>query len=415
MLRQSTASSAAGDSDAPSDAELVERFGTLGDCDAFAMLVRRHGAMVLGVCRRVLRDGHDAEDAFQASFLVLFRRAHSIRNGAKVANWLYGVAYRTSLRAKSRRHVLRNRESQMDQFPEPQANVSEQWKDFEPILDAELASLPEKYRLPIVLCELEGKSTREAAAELGWPEGTVSGRLSRGRVILRKRIARYGVVLTAGSLTAAFAQQASAAVPAKLVITTIQGARLLASGQAGLAEAYSGKVTALMKGVLKSMFLGKLKIAGAAVVALGIVGVGTVVVSHSPGGTATPGAVLVADVGQAGDGSGTAVATPKAADEQNAASEQTAKINAEAQASPEQIQRIISVMKAAKEEQRLKAVKALMENSATPLTQEQAEKQIAEEEAANAKAEKENAQVQLSLKQTADKAAAENGGVSEQK
>ena len=149
---------------------------------AFEALVRRHGPMVLGVCRRVLRNHHDAEDAFQATFLVLVRKAASIVPREMVANWLYGVAYRTALKARSMIARQRVRERQVTEMPEPEAAEPDDcWRDLQPLLDQELSRLPDKYRVPIVLCDLEGKTGKEAARQLGWPEGTVASRLARGR------------------------------------------------------------------------------------------------------------------------------------------------------------------------------------------------------------------------------------------
>ena len=154
--------------------------------------------MMMGVCRRILRNRQDAEDAFQAAFLVLVSKAAVIASRELLAGWLYGVAYNTALKAKAavaRRH---RKERQATAMREADAETSPPENDWLPILDRELNGLPEKYRLPIVLCELQGKPHKEAASELGCPIGTLSGRLSRGRALLAKRLARYGLALTAG-------------------------------------------------------------------------------------------------------------------------------------------------------------------------------------------------------------------------
>src|SRR4051812_8616806 len=159
----------------PTDGELLEDFISRGDAAAFEGLVRRHGPMVLGVCRRILRDHHDAEDAFQATLLVLARKAASVVPREKLGHWLYGVAYRTAMKARATKDKRRGREIQVPHMPEPEAVRGEHPDDLLPELDREVSRLPKKYRIPIVLCELEGKTHKEAAIELGWPIGTVSG------------------------------------------------------------------------------------------------------------------------------------------------------------------------------------------------------------------------------------------------
>src|SRR6516164_94852 len=152
----------------PTDTELLQRFTGRHEEAAFAALVERHGPMVLGVCRRVLQDAHDAEDAFQATFLVLVRKAASVRPREKVGNWLYGVAYRTAREARALAARRRGRERQVTDMPEPEAPAEDGWAELRPLLDQELSRLPDKYRTPIVLCELEGKTHKEAARQLGW-------------------------------------------------------------------------------------------------------------------------------------------------------------------------------------------------------------------------------------------------------
>src|SRR5579871_6288456 len=163
-----------------SDRQLLDYFLAQRDEPAFAALMRRHGPMVFCVCRRVLRNAHDAEDAFQATFLVLVRKARSIRRPELLGNWLYGVAYRTALAARGAAVKRRAKERDM---AKPEAVEEDGTQELAALLDRELVQLPEKYRVPIVLCDLEGKTRKEAARQLGWPEGTINGRLARGRVI----------------------------------------------------------------------------------------------------------------------------------------------------------------------------------------------------------------------------------------
>jgi RNA polymerase sigma-70 factor (ECF subfamily) len=234
-----------------SDRQLLEIFLERRDEAAFEAIVRRHGPMVMGVCHRILRNRHDAEDAFQAAFLVLVRKAAVIASRELLAGWLYGVAYHTALKGKEAVARRLRKERQATAMLEVEAEMSPAEHDWLPILDRELNGLPDKYRLPIVLCELQGKPHKEAARELGCPIGTLSGRLSRGRALLAKRLARYGLVLTAGALSAALAQQeVSASVPPAVVSATVKAAT---------AGAISAEIAALTEGVVKAMFLAKLK------------------------------------------------------------------------------------------------------------------------------------------------------------
>jgi RNA polymerase sigma factor (sigma-70 family) len=217
--------------------------------------------MVWGVCRRLLPH-HDAEDAFQATFLVLVRKAASIRQRDIVANWLYGVAHQTALHSRRTTARRRTRERQVMPMPEPAVAEPDLWHDLQPLLDQELAHLPDKYRVAIVLCDLEGKSRKEAARQLGCPEGTLAARLARGRKLLAKRLSRRSLAVSGGVLAAVLSQKAaSAGVPASVVFSTIKAATLLAAGQAAATERISAKVVALTEGVLQTMWLKKLKIA----------------------------------------------------------------------------------------------------------------------------------------------------------
>jgi len=234
----------------PSDGQLLEWFIARRDEEAFAALVRRHGPMVLGVCRRVVGNSHDADDAFQATFLVLVRKAASIMPREHVGNWLHGVAYRTALEARA----SRARETSVKELPHPMVEP-ETSRDWQPYLDRELSRLPEKYRVPLVLCDLEGRPRKEVARKLGLPDGTLSSRLATARKLLARRMARYGLSLSGGSLAALLSESAVAAsVPAALLSTTIRVSLLTAAGTAapGLVAA---PVVALTKGVMQTMLI----------------------------------------------------------------------------------------------------------------------------------------------------------------
>jgi RNA polymerase sigma factor (sigma-70 family) len=258
------------------DAQLLGRFVTQRDEDAFAALVRRHASMVWGVCRRNLHRQHDAEDAFQATFLVLVRKAASVVPREMVANWLYGVAHQTARKARSTLARRGLRERQVVAMPEPMATDQELWRDLQPLLDQELSRLPDKYRAAIVLCDLEGKTYKEAARQLGLPDGTLSGWLTRGRSMLAARLARRGLAVFAGAsgmATLLAESAASAAVPTSVVTSTIQLATLTFAGKA-TAGLISGNVVALTEGVMKTMLIGKLKALTAALVVVTTMGIG---------------------------------------------------------------------------------------------------------------------------------------------
>jgi RNA polymerase sigma factor (sigma-70 family) len=257
------------------DAQLLDDYIGHRDGAALAALVRRHGPMVWGVCRRVVCDYHDAEDAFQATFLVLARKAASIASKELFSNWLYGVAHQTALKARASAARRKRRERQVTQMPEPAVAEQDLWRDLQPLLDDELSRLPAKYRVVIVLCDLEGKTRKEAARLLGCPEGTVAGRLARARVMLAKRLAQRGVALSGGALAAVLSQNvASGGVPASVVSFTLKAASLFGAGQAAATGVISVNVAALTEGVLKTMFLSKLKIGAALLLMLAAIGIG---------------------------------------------------------------------------------------------------------------------------------------------
>jgi RNA polymerase sigma factor (sigma-70 family) len=260
---------AAGEYDARADADLLTAFLTRRDQSAFAALVRRHGPMVLGVCRRVLGRAEDAEDCFQAAFLLLARRADSVNKRESLGSWLYGVAYRMATNARRAAARRRTHEARAAAAPIPNPEWQAAWREVQAVLDEEIQQLPAAYRQAFVDCCLEGKSCAEAARDLGLKEGTVWSRVARARALLRTRLARRGVslalLLAAGELSENLAR---AAVPAGLLRTTIRTA-------AGGAPT-SSTVAALVEGGISSMIGSKVKaiaavlfLAGALVAAAG--------------------------------------------------------------------------------------------------------------------------------------------------
>src|SRR5262249_46511988 len=245
--------------DSLSDAELLRRYVATRDGEAFAGIVRRFGPMVFGVCRRVLGHAHDAEDAFQATFIVLARKASSIR-ASGLSRWLYGVAVKVAHKARAQRARRLARQAQLTYVAEPAVNAMEP-TDWLPLLDGALAKLSSRDRLPILLCDLRGMSRIEAAAELGIAEGTLSSRLARARDKLRTKLSRLGPVLSLPALIAGLTDRATAIVPNALIESTVAAA---APAARELAE-----------GGLRTMFLAKLlKLSGAGVGALGARGHG---------------------------------------------------------------------------------------------------------------------------------------------
>ncbi len=243
-----------------SDADLLQRFAVQRDEAAFEALLRRHGPLVWSVCRRVLGEEHAAEDAFQATFLVLVRKARSVSKRASIRSWLYGVALRVALRARQQEQLRRRREHETPIRRPGEAT----WQDLRPILDEEIQRLPEKYRLPIILCYLEGQTNDEAARLLNCPRGTIATRLARARERLRVRLLRHGVTLSSVTLTALLTDKVmSAAVPPLLLA---QAAKLALMG------ATSNSITTLAEGVLHAMFLSKIKMALAFVVIASVLG-----------------------------------------------------------------------------------------------------------------------------------------------
>jgi RNA polymerase sigma factor (sigma-70 family) len=268
---------------ARTDGELLDSYLANGDGAAFEALVRRHGPMVLGVCRRVLGNPHDADDAFQATFLVLARKAVAVLPRELVGNWLYGVAHTTAIRARSLAARRRMRERPLMDSPEPQAAQPELWESLQPVLDREIARLPDKYRQVVVLCDLEGRARKAVARQLKIPEGTLSSRLTTARRMLAKRLARHGLGVSGATLASVIPQSAASAfVPVHLVQTAVRAAVLVAAGQTLAAGPISAKVAALTEGVLKAMFLTKLKTMTALLLVLGMVAGGAGLLTQDP-------------------------------------------------------------------------------------------------------------------------------------
>jgi RNA polymerase sigma factor (sigma-70 family) len=280
--------SARKDCDEP-DRQLLERFAAHRDEAAFAALLKRHGPMVLRVCRSVLHGLQDAEDAFQAVFLVLAQKAGSIHRRESVSSWLYQVAYHLALRAKAnaaRRKVLEERAVTMPSV-DPVLDLS--LRELQSALFKELEGLPEQYRAPLVLCGLEEKSLDEAARLLGWTRWTVKGRLQRGRELLRARLRRRGLDLSLGLCVTALAlSSASGRVSATLADATLRAALNVAAGQGVVTGGVSAEVAALVQGASKTMFSGKSKVATVLLLALaaGAAGLGAITLRALAGGSA---------------------------------------------------------------------------------------------------------------------------------
>jgi RNA polymerase sigma factor (sigma-70 family) len=254
LLRQLEQLTSRPTAEALADEALLRRFADSRDEGAFEVLVRRHGPMVLGVCRRILRDAHAAEDVFQATFLVLARKARTVRAGRALPAWLHRVAARLAHAARTAEGRRRKQEREVSAMRTPDPTAAAAWRELGPLLDAELLRLPEKLRLPVVLCYLQGKTHDQAARELGWPKGTVAGRLARARQLLRARLTRRGLTLSVPVLAASLARAAGpAALPAGVAFSTAKAASLFVAGSASSAGAL------LAQGALRAMLLARLK------------------------------------------------------------------------------------------------------------------------------------------------------------
>jgi RNA polymerase sigma factor (sigma-70 family) len=255
------------------DPALLEAFVSEGREEAFEALVHRYGGLVHGVCSRRLERVHDAEDASQAVFLILARKARALRRRSSLAGWLHRVATNVCLNA---RKAIERREAKQREVGPMTATESpdpREWEILSPVLDGELNRLAEKYRAPLILHHLEGLTKEEVAGQLGWNEGTVSSRLHRGRELLRARLVRRGVGFSAGLLTTLLADYASASpLPAATATSIVKAGPLVAAGKAALTGVASAEVAALTNGTIRTMLAAKVVKAGAAVLATGVLG-----------------------------------------------------------------------------------------------------------------------------------------------
>jgi RNA polymerase sigma factor (sigma-70 family) len=250
------------------DAELLERFRSTREEAAFGALVERHGPLVFGVCRRVLQNAHDAEDAYQATFLVLARRASAIRKPASLASWLYGVGFRLAKKMKMHASKRQRREREAPHHVSAQP-VDPAQRELQAAVDVELQRLPDSQRQPLLLCYLEGLSQEEAAAQLGWPRGTLKRRLERGRAVLRERLTSRGFKLAAGFVaTCAAADALATTAPAAVSAVLPRAAGLFSTGH-DIAGIVSHHVIALAEGVVKTMLAAKIRVLAFLVILVG--------------------------------------------------------------------------------------------------------------------------------------------------
>ena len=246
------------------DQQLLERYLSERDEVAFAELVRRHGPMVFGVCRRALTRAQDAEDAFQATFLILSQKAHTVKSRETIGGWLYRVAFRVALRASTVLGQRNERETSLEEVSEPMSPEKSSWQEIAPLFDEELHRLPEKYLTALVLCDLEGITQKEAAQLVGCSEGTLSSRLYRGRQLLAKRLTKRGVCLGLGALvTLLSSHRASARMTHSLLARTAEGTANATFGSGLTSSLLTETSQFLARGVLQMMFrVSILKITG---------------------------------------------------------------------------------------------------------------------------------------------------------
>ena len=259
------------------DGELLNRFVAAQEQEAFEELVRRHGPMVLRVCRRVLQHAHDAEDAFQAAFIVLARKASAVSRPELLSNWLYGVAQRIACKARAgaaKHRVCELTNGDLDSN-HPTENGAHSEQDWRLTLDEELGRLPDKYRAALVLCYLEGKSNAEAARLMSCEVRAVEMRLTRGRRMLHGRLTCRGATLTAAAMEALLANEANAAITPQLAATTVQAATLAMGGPELGTAAISPEVKLLADAAMQGMARAKLRFVGVVLLGVLALGVGT--------------------------------------------------------------------------------------------------------------------------------------------
>ncbi|MBY0522236.1 MAG: sigma-70 family RNA polymerase sigma factor [Gemmataceae bacterium] len=256
------------------DRELLREYAAGQDQAAFAALVRRHGKLVLGVCRRVLGDPHDAEDAFQATFLVLARKAGAIRKQCSLSSWLYGVAYRMALKARVGASRRRRREQAVAARSASTGTDDLTWREIRSVIDEEMNALADKYRAPLLLCYFEGKTQDEAAQQLGWSLGTFRRRLDDARERLQVRLRRRGLALAAALSSALLAQDALGALPTNLLPRTVEAAIAFAAEKPVAASLVTTSVVPLAQEALKAMFRKQLAVAAVLCLAVALLGAG---------------------------------------------------------------------------------------------------------------------------------------------
>jgi len=236
------------------DGELLERFLSDNDQAAFSALVHRHGPMVLAVGRRLLGDVHAAEDVLQATFLVLVRRAGSIWKHKPLAGWLYRVAQRIAFRTRAQAAARRNLERRSEPMPRSEPLDDLTWQELRSVLDEEIGALPEKYRAPVVLCHLQGLSYDQAAQQLGWRKSSLAKRLTKARELLRRRLVRRGITLTAGTLATVLSEKISGApLGALLAIKTVKAAMSYTAGKTVAGGCASAAAIVMAEQAIKTM------------------------------------------------------------------------------------------------------------------------------------------------------------------